>query len=408
MRAADQSMLHKGGSVKRILFLEGNTDGTVGGSYYLMYDLVRALDRDKFEPIVGFHTDNFLIPKLREAGIETIVFELPRSFSFRLPILDKLLSPIKKGINFLKFIVLHGFKLSRFLKRRKIDLVNLNNSIMRNHIWMVAAMISGTKCMTHEMGINNRFTLMSRFLGKRLKSIICLSYAIRDNMLRLGLNYPNITVIHCGINLERYQIKEQPSDLRKKYKIADGVPVIGVVGNIKFWKGQETIVRATALIKKHHPNIICILVGATSGPDMTYRRKLEDLTGELCITDNIIFAGFQTNPIDYMNMMDIVVHTSIAPEPFGIVTLEALSIAKPYISTTIGGPAEVIENGKSGLLVEPGKAELLADALQRFLVSPEYAKMCGENGYARLKEEFTFENNLNQTVAIYNRILSIQ
>ena len=231
---------------KRIFFLEGNTDGTVGGSYYLMYDLVLALDRDKFEPIVGFHTDNFLVPKLRDAGIKTIIFELPDPFSFGVPVLDKTLFPIKKAINFLKRFVLHGFKLSRFLKKNNIDLVNLNNSIMRNHYWMFAAMISGTKCMTHEMGINDHFTFLARFFGKRLESIICLSYAIRDNMFKLGVNYPNITIIHCGINLDRYQIKEHSATVRKKHDIDDAARVIGVVGNVKYWKGQETIVRATA------------------------------------------------------------------------------------------------------------------------------------------------------------------
>ena len=116
----------------------------------------------------------------------------------------------------------------------------------------------------------------------------------------------------------------------------------------------------------------------------------------------------KNNAIDYMNMMDIVVHTSVAPEPFGIVTLEALSLSKPYISTTIGGPAEVIENGKSGLLVEPGNPELLAEALRKFLSNPEYARECGINGNERLKKEFTFEKNLRETIAVYNRILDIQ
>lgn len=393
---------------KRIFFLEGNTDGTVGGSYYLMYDLVLALDRNKIEPIVGFHTDNFLVQELRKAGIETIIFDVPAPFSFGAPILDSVLRPIKMVINFLKRVVFHGFRLSRFLRKSEFDLVNLNNSITRNHFWMFAAMLSGTKCMTHEMGINDRFNFLSRFFGKRLESIICLSYAIRDNMFRLGVDYPNINVIHCGIDPDRYQIIEHPEELRRKYNIDDAARVIGVVGNVKFWKGQETIVRATAMLKDDYPNLICILVGGTSESDIHYLDKQKELCKELGIVDKVIFAGFQNNAIDYMNMMDVVVHTSVAPEPFGIVTLEALSLSKPYISTTIGGPAEVIENETSGLLVEPGNPELLADALRKFLSSPEYAQQCGINGYKRLQTAFTFKKTLTETTAIYDQILDIE
>ena len=63
---------------KRILYIEGNVDGTVGGSYFLMYDLVSLLDREKFEPIVGFHRDNLLVERFRALGVETIVFSRPQ------------------------------------------------------------------------------------------------------------------------------------------------------------------------------------------------------------------------------------------------------------------------------------------------------------------------------------------
>ena len=106
--------------------------------------------------------------------------------------------------------------------------------------------------------------------------------------------------------------------------------------------------------------------------------------------------------------MDIVVHTSVEPEPFGIVTLEALSLSKPYISTRIGGPAEVIESGKSGLLVDPGQPQQLADAIRTFLADPDHAHQCGIKGHQRLMSDFTFEKNLNETVSVYEQIFDLQ
>jgi glycosyltransferase involved in cell wall biosynthesis len=390
---------------KRILFVEGNTDGTVGGSYFLMYDLVTRLNRDEFEPIVAFHRDNYLVERFRQQGIEVIVFPGHNPWVTGSRWLDTLLLPLKKVMNLYRGFIGPAFAHARFLRERKIDLVNLNNSITRNQSWMAAAMMTGTPCMTHEMGICTSFSPIARFFGKRLKSIVCLSHAIHNGMRKCGIDYPNIVVIHCGIDLSRYQRKETPAELRAKHGIAPDAEVVGVVGNIRKWKGQETMVRAMALLRKKFPRVRCVLVGDCGVADRHYGEKLENIAKDLGVTDAIIFTGFQRNSIDYMGLMDVVCHTSIHPEPFGIVTLEAMSLAKPLVSTTIGGPAEVVINGETGLLVDPGEPELLANAIATFLGDPKKAAEAGRRGYERLHSHFGIQKNLDQTVEVYRSIL---
>ena len=106
--------------------------------------------------------------------------------------------------------------------------------------------------------------------------------------------------------------------------------------------------------------------------------------------------------------MDVVCHTSTAPEPFGIVTLEAMSLAKPLVSTTIGGPAEVVQNGRTGLLVEPGRPELLAVAVAKLLSEPAEAADMGRRGRERLLADFSLASNVSQTMAVYERVLQQQ
>jgi len=390
--------------VKRILFLEGNPDGTIGGSYYLMYDLVRHLDKEKYYPIVGFHTDNILVPKLREFGIETYVIKKRKPFKFEAGFLNQVLLPFKKLINVFTGLILPALDYARFLKEHRIDLINLNNSIVRNHAWMLAAKLTGIKCMTHEMGINKKYSFISRFLGKRLDAIVSLSYAISDAMKVCGIEYPNISVIHCGIDLERYKIERSKEELRTEYKIPKDAPIIGVVGNVKLWKGQETIVRAMQLLKQKYNNLRCILVGDTSEVDRGYKDMLIRLCEEMDIRENVIFAGFQRNVIDFMNLMDIVVHTSIEPEPFGIVTLEAMNCKKPLVSTTIGGPAEVVINGETGLLVQPGEPGALFEAVDSLLSDKEKAERFAQAGYERLQNNFTLEKNIKETMQVYDKI----
>ena len=393
---------------KRILFIEGNRDGTVGGSYFLLLDLIRGLDRSRYTPIVGFHRENYLMDTFRQAGAEVVLFENLKPVEFGSAFLNAALLPIKKLGNLYRGLFAQARVHARYLREQKIDLVNLNNSMTRNQAWMLAARQVGIPCITHEMGINQNYSPLAKYFGKRLDRIISLSHAIckamRDNG---GIDFPNIQVIHCGIDLTRYQIKETPAQLRQKHQIPDGVPVIGVVGNIREWKGQETLVRATAILKKTYPDIRCVLVGDRGEGKNEYADRIDSIAKELGVTGNLIHAGFQRNAIDYMELMDVVTHTSIHPEPFGIVTLEAMSRSKPLVSTTIGGPAEVVINGESGLLVDPGKPADLAGAVDRFLSDPEYARLTGKRGYERMATHFSMKQSIDKTMAVYAEVLRL-
>jgi glycosyltransferase involved in cell wall biosynthesis len=183
--------------------------------------------------------------------------------------------------------------------------------------------------------------------------------------------------------------------------------VVGVVGNVRKWKGQEIMVRAAALIKQKFPRVRVLLVGDCGEADKGYGRMLERLCDELGVRDTVIFTGFQRNAIDYMDLMDVVAHTSIHPEPFGIVTLEAMSLAKPLVSTTIGGPAEVVLNGETGLLVDAGKPELLANAICSLLADRAKATEFGKRGYDRLHQHFGIRKNIDATMAVYRNVLRL-
>lgn len=389
---------------QRILYVEGNPDGTVGGSFFVLLDLVLGLDRTRFEPIVVFRFDNFVADRMRAAGVTVLINPPVVPLTFERRWLAILMAPIKKLVNLFRGLLLPTVSHAAYLKRNRIDLVNLNNSITRNHPWMVAALLTGTRCLTHEMGINKSYSWLSRYLGRRLDAVVAVSHAIHDAMRKGGAASPNITVVHNGIDTRRYRHDESPQELRRKHGIPDDAPVTGVVGNIRMWKGQETMVRAAATLRRRFPGVRCLLVGGHASSDLAYLERLQSLCRELDIESNVIFTGFQKNAIDYMRLMDVVAHTSIEPEPFGIVMLEAMSLAKPLVSTTIGGPAEIVVDGVSGTLVEPGKPELLAAAIAAYLADPAKAAAAGAQGLLRLQAEFAIEKNLQRTLEVYDRI----
>lgn len=398
--------------MKRILYVEGCRDGTVGGSHTCLFTMVANIDRKKYYPIVIFYDDHIIANKFRELEVETHIFKkytpldarkLLKSVSPRLDFLGPALLPIQKAINLLFYSLRPVLIYTRYLKEQNIDIVHLNNSLNTNHEWMLAAKILGVKVLTHERGINVKLLRTAKFLGKRLNGIICISRLIRTNLLEKGFSEKKLSVVYDGIDFANLRVKHDEITIKRKHGLEESYPLIGVVGNIKHWKGQETVVRATAILKKNWPGIKCLLVGGTIEGD-PYKENLEKITNTLKISENVIFTGFQKNPVDYMNIMDVVIHSSIEPEPFGMVNLEAMYLRKPVVATNMGGPLEIFNDGVDGILVEPGNPELLAQKIIELLGNPESRRKIGEKALKTVVHKFSISHTINQIEKIYEEL----
>jgi glycosyltransferase involved in cell wall biosynthesis len=396
----------------RILYCENNVDGTIGGSYYSLLYLVKGLDRARYMPTVVFYTDHALVPVFREAGIETLVWRrtAPVTFGNRLALLGTLAAPVvllQKALNFARGFLLPAVARAWFLKTRRIEVVHLNNSVLYNHDWMLAAQLAGVRCLTHERGINEVYPSAAKYFGRRLDAVVCISEAVRKNMEERGADFGNLRTIYNGLDPEVMRIKTPPADMRRKYSLDDEMPVVVMTGNIKSWKGQDTLVRAIDVVRRAFPSVRCLLVGATSPDDHYYEVILRDLVASLGVERHIIFAGYQKNVADFLTMSDLVVHASVLPEPFGRVVLEAMACRKPVIGSRAGAIPEIVEEGWTGLMFPPGDHEGLAAAISRLLTDREEAKRLGANGYRRLVDEFHVNRNVAATQRIYEALLSV-
>lgn len=387
---------------RRILYCEQNTDGTVGGSYYSLLYLTGGIDHARYRPFVVFHFDHVLVPHYREAGCEVAILPKPAPVAFPVG------GPIRlaqKGANVARTLLAPAWRNYRFLARNRIDLVHLNNSILYNHDWMIAALLRGIPCITHERGINDRFPPLARRMARSLSAVVCISDAVRDNMLSRGVRGKRIVRIHNGIDPASVRPARPPEEVRRSLGIGAGDRVIGVVGNIKRWKGQETAVLAMARLRDRHPGLRCLLVGQVGAADREYGERIERMIGSEGLEGRVILTGFQENVADFVNVMEIVLHTSIDPEPFGRVLLEAMALRKPVIGTGIGAVPEIVLDGETGLLVPPGDPSALAAALGRLLDDPATARRWGVDGFQRLNESFRIEKNIEETEALYREIL---
>ncbi len=181
----------------------------------------------------------------------------------------------------------------------------------------------------------------------------------------------------------------QPPAQPAPLKLPEGVPVVGLVGRLQPWKGQDRLLRAQALLRDRGRDIHTLIVGgAAYGFSEGYAASLPELADELGLTDRVTLTGQVPDAGPYVERMDVLVNAS-DPEPFGIVLLEGMSRGVAVLAVDSGGPAEFVEDGRTGVLARSGEPAALADALQRLLDTPGLRRKLADAGRERFLAEFT-------------------
>ena len=185
--------------------------------------------------------------------------------------------------------------------------------------------------------------------------------------------------VYPGTDLTRFDRARlaSPAKLRARLGLPRDGPLIGIVGRLQRWKGVHVLIDAMALVRRSHPNAHCVVVGGAHDLEAGYRAELDAQVARLELGRHVTFAGFQDNVPEWMHAMDVFVHASHR-EPFGMVVVEAMALAKPVIAGSDGGPQEILTDGVDGLLVAHGDAGALAAALRLYLDDPEFARGVGD------------------------------
>jgi glycosyltransferase involved in cell wall biosynthesis len=171
--------------------------------------------------------------------------------------------------------------------------------------------------------------------------------------------------------------------------LPEDVPIVGLVGRLQPWKGQDRLLRAHRVLRERGLRLHTMIVGGDSyGLSPDYAASLAPLARELGIAEEVTMTGEVPDADPYVQRMDVLVNAS-DPEPFGIVILEAMARGVAVVAVDSGGPAEFVGDGVTGVLARSGEPEALADALESLLRSPERRAQVGEAGRERFASEYT-------------------
>jgi glycosyltransferase involved in cell wall biosynthesis len=396
---------------KRIFYLELSTAGTIGGSHHSLYFLVRELDRARYEPIVGFYEHNEFENEFRELGADVRILQPPngffgpRPFTGRLAVLNPLRRAFNSAANFISAVFLPMLRHARWLKANRVDLVHLNNHAFSGD-WILACRLLGIPCVAHARGMRVKLDRFPLYIAKKLDRVFCISQAVCDSLVRCGCESDNFLLLHNGIDPEKLKVRRAADEIRSDLGISPSQPVIGMVGNIKRWKGQRVLVEALPAIIAKNPQLVCVFVGAVDGEDQPYFAEIEVFINEHGLSESVTFAGYTRNVPDYINIMDLVVHASIEPEPFGRVIIEAMAMGKPVVASGDGGVPEIVDEPACGLTFRPGSAEGLANSVNELLSNRPGLEAIGLSGLERVNSHFHIRTNAARTMEVYETLLA--
>ena len=375
-----------------------------------------------------------VIPKLGYGGAETGCYDIAHYL------------PEK---NCKSFIVTSGGELTKFIDKEKVKLIRLpvhsknplliflnsialigiilffNISIVharsRAPAWscLMATKLTGKKFVTTFHGTYN-------FSGKLKK--IYNSAMVRSDLIIAGSNFifshikenyskfmkldKKFLVIFRGINVDYFdpstKLESDEKKLLQKWEINKEKKIILLPGRLTSWKGQELLIEAINLVKIElgYEAFNVVILGSEQGRKL-FKKKLIRLSEQYRLTNQIKFIDHCKDMALAYQVSDIVISSSIEPEAFGRVAVEAQSMEKLIIASNIGGSNETIINEKTGFLFESGDANSLSKRIIQSITMDETSlKLIGKEGRKNILKKFNVEKMCFSTYSEYMRLLN--
>lgn len=339
------------------------SDMKIGGAGSWLLNLLRSINKEKYDIKVVLPSGSLLIAKVQELGFEAIPIEGMKDKSFDLSAVRLMLSIFRK---------------------EKPQIVHTHASLSAR----LAARFAGVKIINTKHCIDSRKTGIKKLAGACMNnllsdSIIAVSTAVKQNVADNGVSESKISVIYGGIS----QVKELGSEervlIRQRLGIAAEDLVVGIVARLTAVKGHKHFIDAAEIISRADDNVKFVIAG--TGPN---EQELKDIVAQRGLMDRFVFTGFIDNIYEILNIIDVNVISSLS-EALCLSIIEGMCVGKPSVGTNIGGIPEVIKDGYNGFLVPVGDSDMLADAILKLIRNPELRKTMGEKGRELVAQNFT-------------------
>lgn len=280
-------------------------------------------------------------------------------------------------------------ELMALIRREKVDVIQ-SHLLGSNVYCALAGLLTGRRVVaTFHGGVDihssERF-LAAKFGLIRLgaRHVVSVSNALTQELVqRTGIPAAKIRVIYNGIDTQGFA-RAKSTRLRDELGLDADTLLLGALGNIRPAKDYPTLIDAFAQIAAEFPTTHLVIAGEGSGKLM---QSLLDQRSRAGLEQRIHFAGFVTDPAEYLSNLDLFVLSS-SSEGFSIATIQAMAARLPVIATRSGGPEEILRDDVSGLLVERSSAKALAAGLARLLSDAALRERLGASAIEAVRARF--------------------
>lgn len=375
--------------MRKILFFD-HTSILSGGERSLL-DILTHLDQHRFKSILVIPQKGPLYAKARKVGAEVII----------LPICERLLKKRREEVSFFSIFDMieflkASFRLKCIVKTEHPHVIH-TNSQKAHLLSIIPSLITNTPLVWQFRDI-----LKQRFLKKVVcgagiiftRRIIAISDAVKSQFKMFNSVPDKVVRIYNGVELPRSGFNRC-----RKRNIH-----IGQIGQIARWKGQKYFIEAARLLKKNE-NLLFYIIGDVLFWDEEYKNELLNSVKKYNLEKRVIFTGQMDDIGKLIEKLDIVVHPSVEPEPFGRVLIEAMSRGKPVIVSRIGAVPEIVTDGKTGLLVPPGNSVAIKEAIENLIRDKRLYRYLSRNGPKVVAERFQISETVKKIEHLYADIL---
>jgi glycosyltransferase involved in cell wall biosynthesis len=396
--------------VDKILYVESGTSG--GGSAESLFQLLSAMDRTRYCPIVVFTSRTRAADRISSLDVEVLILddwylssssEKPRSIASWLA-----RALVTHGARLFPRLCLTFDRILTFRARRKIVallqarsivLVHTNNNPHRD-LWAIeAAARAGVPCVSHLRSFHGLgFSRCRAMLANRYASrFVGYSRSIIEYWADKGVAKEKQRIIHNAIG----QLKDSPVDLDVVFGIPAGLPVLGIVGRIIPERGHERLLCAMPMLCKRFPGLKLLVIGDS---EATYRQKVTSLAKRLGVSDSITFTGHRRDARGIMAQLTVVV-LPYTIEPFGRTLLESWQLGVPVVLSRIGHIADIVTDKEDVLLYDPQIETDLADKIALAISDTALRARLIENGKQTCQARFSIHAQYDLIQRLYRHLL---
>lgn len=247
-----------------------------------------------------------------------------------------------------------------------------------------------------------RNPLIRRALRGSRARILAVSGALRDDLVANGLDGSAIAVVHNGIDPDSMVVDDAYVRQFAREHSLDGKKVILFGGRVSHAKGIDQAVAAVGRLPRSL-NFVLLVLGSSED----YKEYVRGLARGLGIEEKILFLPWLSG--DGLRAAyaasDVCVTPSMYREPFNLINIEAMAARKPVVTTSFGGPPEVVVDGVTGNVVDPRDVDKFAGRLLKLLSNEDEARAMGEAGHRRLLERFTVAHQADRVLEVYQAML---